>query len=284
MTSISSRVRMSFALPTFAVLWLVAFEVQAQQPVTPRPLRGKLTVTGASSLFPLVNDMARRFEALNPGVKIDVRSVGSGKGMTDLRAGTSDIAMLSRTLIQSERDLFSFPIARDGVAAVVHRDNPVKSLDTRQLTELLTDQVVNWKTLGGRDMPVNLAWRKGHGSFELMLERLNLKREQIGKHLSTIASEDAIKFAATHPNGITLASVGASERSAHAGVAIKLLAYNGVPASSRTIQNHSYMLSRPLTLVTRNLPQGVQKQFIDYALSSQVVDLQLKYGFVPYQE
>jgi hypothetical protein len=28
----------------------------------------------------------------------------------------------------------------------------------------------------------------------------------------------------------------------------------------------------------------VQKQFIDYALSSQVVDLQLKYGFVPYQE
>ena len=75
-----------------------------------------------------------------------------------------------------------------------------------------------------------------------------------------------------------------AERSAQAGVGIKLLAYNGSTASSRTIQNHNYMLSRPMTLVTHYLPQGLQKQFIDYALSSDVVDLQVKYGFVPYQE
>ncbi|HEY0337403.1 MAG TPA: hypothetical protein VGC70_08700, partial [Burkholderiales bacterium] len=75
-----------------------------------------------------------------------------------------------------------------------------------------------------------------------------------------------------------------SERSIRSGLSIKLVAYNGVPASSRSIQNHDYALSRPLTLITRQLPQGLQKHFIDYALSHDVIDLQVKFGFVPYQE
>jgi phosphate transport system substrate-binding protein len=231
-----------------------------------------------------VDDIARRYERLHPGVTIDVYSAGSGKGLADVRAGAVDIGMLSRALLNNERDLFAYPIARDGVAVIVHRDNPLKGVTTRQLNALLTGQLANWKPLTGRDAPVNVAWRRGHGSFELMLERLNLRREQIVGHVLTGPTEDGIKFTAADTNGLTLASVGESERSMRSGVPIKLLAYNGVPASSRSIQDHDYPLSRPLTLITRQLPQGLQKQFIDYALSKDVIDLQVKHGFVPYQE
>jgi phosphate transport system substrate-binding protein len=265
------------------VFSLVATSGHAQQS-TPKPLRGKLTVSGAATLFPLMNDIARRYESLHAGVTIDVRSAGSGKGLADVRAGAVDIGMMSRALLNDEGDLFAYPIARDGVAVIVHRDNPVKGVTRQQLSALLTGQITNWKTLTGQHAPVNVAWRRGHGSFELMLERLNLKREQIVGQVLTGPTEDGIKFAAANKNGLTLASVGESERSMRSGVPIKLLAYNGVPASSRTIQNHGYALSRPLTLITRQLPQGLQKQFIDYALSQDVIDLQVKYGFVPYQE
>lgn len=271
-----------FLMIALGLFSLLASSGHAQKS-TPK-LHGKLSVSGATTLFPLVNDIARRYEGLHPGVTIDVRSAGSGKGLADVRTGAVDIGMLSRALLNNERDLFAYPIARDGVAVIVHRDNPLKGVTTQQLNALLTGQLTNWKTLTGRDVPVNLAWRRGHGSFELMLERLNLKREQIVGHVLTGPTEDGIKFAAANTNGITLASVGKSERSMQSGVPIKLLAYNGVPASSRSIQNHGYALSRPLTLITRQLPQGLQKQFIDYALSQDVIDLQVKYGFVPYQE
>ncbi|MGZ5094869.1 MAG: phosphate ABC transporter substrate-binding protein [Burkholderiales bacterium] len=268
-----------------ALLCLVSSAAYAEASPNPKTLQGKLTITGSGTLFPLISDVARRFENRNPGVKIEVRAPGSGKGISELRAGTSDISMLSRTLFSNERDLFAFPIARDGLAVVVHRDNPVKNVTSRQLTELLTGEVVNWKQLGGRDTPVNVAWRtQGHGSVELILDRLNLRRDQIRPHVIVNTNEEAIRFTAREPNAVTLASVAEAERSTQAGVGIKLLAYNGSTASSRTIQNHNYMLSRPMTLVTRQLPQGLQKQFIDYALSSAVVDLQVKYGFVPYQE
>jgi phosphate transport system substrate-binding protein len=282
--TINARSRPVFIL-VLALLCLMISPVQAQGFSTVKTVQGKLVVTGSATLFPLMNDVARRFESKHTGIKIDVRSVGSGRGIVELRAGTADVGMLSRALFNNERDLFGFPIARDGLAVVVHRDNPIKGVNSRELSELLTGRIVNWKQLGGRDLPINLAWRiQGHGSVELILERLKLRRDQMRPHIVVNTGEEGIRVVAKDPKAVTLASVAEAERSAQAGIGIKLLAYNGSIASSRTIQNHNYMLSRPMTLVTRHLPQGVQKQFIDYALSSDVVDLQVKYGFVPYQE
>jgi phosphate transport system substrate-binding protein len=232
-----------------------------------------------------MTDVAQRFEHLHPGVKIELRSSGSGKGIAEVRAGTCDVGMLSRAPFANERDLFGYPIARDGLAVVVHRENPIKGVTTRQLTGILTGQLVNWKQLGGHDAPIRLAWRtQGHGSVELILEKLNLRREQVVPHTIVRTNEQGIALIAKDPHAVTLASVAEAELSAQAGVGVKLLAFNGSPASTRTIQNHNYMLSRPMTLVTRHLPQGLQKQFIDYALSPEVVDLQVKYGFVPYKD
>jgi hypothetical protein len=39
-----------------------------------------------------------------------------------------------------------------------------------------------------------------------------------------------------------------------------------------------------LSLVTSGVPAGLQKRFVDYAVSDAVTDLHEKHGFVPYQE
>jgi phosphate transport system substrate-binding protein len=249
-----------------------------------KPVQGKLTLSGAFLLQPLMADIARRFESSHPGVKIDVRGSGTPQGVADLRSGAADIGMVSRALLENERDLFAFHIARDGLAVVLHRDNPIKNMDAARVRNLLTGRAANWKELGGRDAPVELAWRsKGQGSVEFVFEHFKLKREQIGPHTNVFENADAIKFVSAHPNGVTLASVGDAERSVQAGVPIKLLAFNGIPASNRNIHNRSYALSRPLTLITRRVPERLQKQFIEYALSDDVIDLQVKHGFVAYQ-
>ena len=264
---------------SLAVSLLMALPLYAQQPSS------RLTVLGSSLLFPMVSDMARRFERGHAAVKIDVRLDGSGKAVSDLRAGAVDIGMVSRALLDNERDLYAFHVARDGIAVVVHRSNPINNVNTPQLRALLTGTLSKWRELGGHDTPVELAWRsKGQGSVEFILQHVKLKREQIGPHTPVAENSDAIKFVASNVHAVTLASLGAAERSAQAGIPIKLLAYNSITASTQTLQNRTYALSRPLTLLTRFPPQGIQKQFIDFALSDHVIDLQVKYGFVPYQE
>ncbi len=255
----------------------------AKAGLTPPPK--PLVVTGSSTIYPLMSDIARRFERLNPGTRIDVRSGGSAKGIADLRGALSDIAMVSRQLAGNERDLFAFSLCRDGAAIVVHRSNPLKELSSRQLSELLTGKTSDWKQLGARPGAIKLAWRtEGQAIPELLLQHLKLKPGQIRSHSTIFENADAIRFVAGDRNAITVAALGVAERSAKSGAAIKLLAYQGVPASTAAVRDHTYSLSRPLILVTRGIPAGLQKQLIDYAVSEAVTDLHEKHGFVPYQE
>jgi phosphate transport system substrate-binding protein len=253
------------------------------------PLAGAQTstliVTGASTMYPLMTDIARRFEQQHPGLSIDVRSGGTGQGLADLRSGASEIAMVSRQLVDNERDLFSFPLCRDGAAIVVHRSNPLKELSRRQLSDILTGKVTDWKQLGARAGAIKVVWRTESQAIpELILRHLKLGPEQIRSHLRVFENAEAVGLVANDRNAITLAALGVAERSAKSGAAVKLLAYEGTPASTRAVRDRTYLLARPLMLVTRTIPEGAQKQLIDYALSRAVNDLHEKHGFVPFED
>jgi phosphate transport system substrate-binding protein len=277
------HIGLTFRSVALALLSLVPPPASAQTSAgTSLPPRS-LVVTGSSTVSPLMTDIARRFEGLNPGVSIAVRSVGSAKGIADLRGGASDIAMVSRQLTDNERSLFAFPLCRDGAAVVVHRSNPLTGLSSQQLSELLTGHLTDWKQLGAHPGAIKVAWRtEGQAIPELILQHLKLRPEQIRSHITIFENADVIEFVANNPNAITLAALGVAERSVRSGVAIKLLAYQGIPASTRAVRDRIYLLSRPLSLVTRGIPTGLQKQLVDYATSGAVTDLYEKHGFVPY--
>ncbi|MCH9639427.1 MAG: substrate-binding domain-containing protein, partial [Betaproteobacteria bacterium] len=75
----------------------------------------RLVLTGSSTVAPLVGEIARQFESLNPGVRIDVQTGGSSRGINDARNGIADIGMVSRALKTNEKDLLAFTIALDGI-------------------------------------------------------------------------------------------------------------------------------------------------------------------------
>lgn len=277
--------RITLALAGLAVLLLAISGPGADAQTLPDTPSARLVVTGSTTVYPLMKDIVERFERLNPRVSIELRSGGSGKGIADLRSEISDIAMVSRQLADNERDLFAYPLCRDGAAIVVHRSNPLKGLSRRQLSELLTGKTTDWKQLGVRPGAIRLAWRmEGQAIPDLIQQYLKLKPGQIRSYSRILENADAIDFVANDRNAVTLAALGIAERSVGSGAAIKLLAYEGIPASTRSVRDHTYLLSRPLTLVTRSTPTGLQKRLIDYAASAAVTDLQEKHGFVPYQD
>ncbi len=85
-------------------------------------------LSGSSTVAPLAAEIGKRFESLHPGVRVDVQTGGSSRGINDARAGLADIGMASRALKASEGDLSSFTIALDGISVIVNRSNPAASL------------------------------------------------------------------------------------------------------------------------------------------------------------
>ncbi|HWZ47656.1 MAG TPA: substrate-binding domain-containing protein [Herbaspirillum sp.] len=249
-------------------------------------IEGTLHLTGSSTGEPLMVQIASRFRTLHPKVEIKIEMGGSARGIRDVRDGKTDIGMVSRVLTESEQDLKGFPIARDGIGLMVHKNNPVTTLTSAQVTGIFTGQIKNWREVGGRNAPIMVINREdGRGSIELFKEHFRLRYSDIQAQIVLGADNPAvIEAVAAQPNAISMMSVIEADNKEKAGGLIKLVSLDGVAATHASILSGNYPLSRPLSLVTRELPTGLLKNFIEYSLSAQVVDIIENMGFIPYQE
>lgn len=243
----------------------------------------KLTLTGSSTVAPLASEIAKKFEAERPEVRIDVQTGGSSRGLADAEQGLADIGMISRALENSETDRFeSYAIARDGIGIIVASSNPVPSLSDRQVVEIYTGKVDNWQQLGGTDTAITVVNKaEGRSTLELFLDYFQLDNSQIEADVIIGDNQQGIKTVAGNENAIGYVSIGAAERDISSGVSLKLLPVGGIDASTAMVQNGSFPLSRPLNLVTKELPSGLTAEFIEFAQSEKVHDLVEAQNFVP---
>jgi phosphate transport system substrate-binding protein len=242
----------------------------------------KLVLTGASTIVPLAGEIARRFESRHPGTRIDVQSGSSSRGINDVRNRTADIGMVSRDLKPEEKGLHAYAIALDGVGIIVHASNPVGRLHRRQLMDIYTGKIVNWKEVGGTNSPITVVNdAEGRSALELFLSYLNLKNSQVKSHIVIENNAQGFKTVAANRDAIGYVSIGAAAYEAGHGMPIKLLPLDGVAATVANVHNGTFPLSRPLNLVTRSFPEGLAKEFIEFARSPEVHDLVEARYFVP---
>lgn len=246
---------------------------------------GRLTLSGASTAAPLVNEIARRFESQHPGVRIDVQTGGSSRGVADVRRGTVDIGMVSRPLGADEHELTAHRIAMDGVALIVHRDNPVTALTRQQIVDIYTGRIDNWSAVGGPSARITVVNKaEGRSTLELFLAHFQVKREDIRADVVIGENLHGIHTVAGDPNAICYVSIGTAEFERSNGVAIKLLPLDGVEASTANVRKAMFPLSRPLNLVTTGKRSPLADAFIALARSRDVNDLVKAQFFVPIAE
>lgn len=264
------------------VLLLLVFAGCSSRADTVPVERTRLVLTGSSTVAPLALEMAKRFEDQHPGVRIDVQTGGSSRGIADARRGLAHIGMASRDLKPDERDLYAFPIARDGICVIVHRDNPITTLTDKQIVAIYTGTIDNWSAVGGLDSPITVVHKaEGRSTLELFLEHFDLASRDVDADVVIGDNEQGIKTVAGNPTAIGYVSIGTAEYDAHHGIPIKLLPIGGVEASVANVAGGRFPLSRPLNLVTRMEPAGLVARFIEFCQSADVHDLIDEQYFVP---
>lgn len=245
----------------------------------------KLVLTGSSTIAPLAAEIGKRFETLNPGVRVDVQSGGSSRGVNDARSGLADIGLASRALHANETGLTSFTVARDGIAIIVHRDNPVRTLTDAQIIGIYTGSITDWRDVGGKPGRITVVNKaEGRSTLELFISYFHLKAGEIKPHVIIGDNQQGIKTVAGNPGAIGYVSVGSVEFEASQGTPIKLLSLGGVEATVANVRNGSFPLARPLNFVTRGEPSALAQRFIDFARSKAVHDLIDAQFFVPVAE
>lgn len=187
-----------------------------------------------------------------------VAAHGTGTGFAGLKDGTADLAAASRPIKQSEAqslaalgDMRSAEseqvIAIDGLAVIVHPDNPVQSLSVEQVARLFSGEIANWRELGGANAAVELHARDDQSGTYDTFKELVLGSQ--GKTLATNAtryeSNDALSLAVSRRSGaigfVGLASVGKSK-----ALAITDGDSQPMPPTTALVATEDYPLSRRL--------------------------------------
>ncbi|MFM7456628.1 MAG: phosphate ABC transporter substrate-binding protein [Vulcanococcus sp.] len=245
------------------------------------PRQQRITLTGSSTVAPLVNEIGKQFERQNPGWRVDVQMGGSSRGIADARSGSAMVGMVSRKLKPDESDLLVRTIALDGVAMIVNTANPVKTLNDGQIKAIYTGKVRNWSEVGGKAAPITVVNKaEGRSTLELFLKHFKLEANQVKASVVIGDNQQGILTVSKDPNAIGYVSIGTAGYEAAHGAAIKLLPLEGVPATLAAVKDGRYPLSRPLNLVTKPKPPAAVQRFLDYAGSAQVDGLIEKQFFV----
>ncbi|WP_296114283.1 substrate-binding domain-containing protein [uncultured Anaerococcus sp.] len=115
----------------------------------PANLSGTLTVAGSTSVTPLMEKMAEKYEELNSDASIEIQSTGSSAGIEAVMDGSADIAMASRELKDEEKEALAVEvIATDGIAVVVNPESKVEDLTMEELKEIFKGELTNTSDLG----------------------------------------------------------------------------------------------------------------------------------------
>ena len=259
-------------------------------------LHGTLQIKGSDTMVNLVQAWAEGFMEHHPGVMMSVTGGGSGTGIAALLNGTTDIAGCSRTMSEQERSQAKaqgwtpteLTVALDGLAVVVHPNNPVSRLTLQQLADIFTGQIANWHDVGGADAPIIVLSREVNSGTHVYF------KEHVLRHGNPKGAEEYARSALLLPSSQAIADEVAHNAQAIGYYGMGYLSPQqkaiavGKDASSPlvspaidAVRSGAYPISRPLMFYTRDAQGDLVKSFLDFALSPDGQHIVSQQDFVP---
>jgi phosphate transport system substrate-binding protein len=257
-----------------------------------------IQIKGSDTIVNLSQSWAERYMQKNPDDFIAVTGGGSGTGISSLICGSCDIANASRTIKEKEVALarqrgiepYQIKVALDGLAVVVNPKNPVDKLTIKQLADIFTGAVSNWKEFGGEDNQIVILSREVNSGTHVYFKEHVLRnndpesKAEFAPEALLLPSSQAIADEVAN-NSAAIGYYGMGYISSkQKPVAVAKDA--GSPYISPTIENvvnGKYPISRPLFVYTNGEPKEdtLVKRFIDFCLSDEGQRIVLETDFVP---
>ena len=249
-----------------------------------------ITIKGSDTMVHLMSTLAEAFMKKNPGMQVSVTGGGSGTGIAALINGTTDICASSRDMQQKEKDEAKSkginpteqPIAYDGLAVIVHPENPVSEMTMDQIKKLYTGVTKSWKELGGPDEPVSLLSRESNSGTYVFFQEHVLNKENYSPTVKLMPASSSIAQSVSQDKW----SIGYLGLAYAKEAKVKIILVKkdekslAVMPDHKTVLDKSYGIARPLYLYFNGEPKDNLKMFLDFALSPEGQKIVEETGYI----
>jgi phosphate transport system substrate-binding protein len=251
--------------------------------------QAKITVKGSDTMVILAQKWAELYMKSNPQTTIQVTGGGSGVGITALINGTTDICNASRPMKQTEIEKLKaryntlgveIPCAKDGVTIFLNEANKVTELTLKQISDIYTAKIRNWKELGGVDAEIRLYGRENSSGTYTYLHDEVVKADYASTVQSLPGTAAVVNAVKKDVNGIGYGGAAYAVGVKYAKVK-KDESSTGYVPSAETIANNQYPITRYLYMYLRNRPTGETKKYIDWILGVEGQRVVTEIGYFP---
>jgi phosphate transport system substrate-binding protein len=296
------------ALNTARERWLTGNLIAVERPavsgiilpaVDPLAVTGDIITAGSSTVFPLTERMAERFQREGYSGRITIDSIGSGAGLSRFCvAGESDIANASRPINASEtescraigREPLEFRVGTDALAVVVSSANDFVTDVTMEELNLIFGTAANWSDVRAEwpNQPI-LRFIPGtdSGTFDYFVEEVFDSNEEdiLGASNLQLSEDDNVLVQGVQGSPFAVGFFGYAYYEENRGT-LTILDINGVEPTDQTVEDATYPLARPLFIYSTASIMEAKPQvaaFINFYLSY-VQEEVVSVGYFPASE
>ena len=233
--------------------------VLALPEVDPLEVSGDIVTAGSSTVFPLSEAMAARFQDEGYPDNITIDSIGSGAGFERFCVeGETDISNASRPIKDSEvescqaidRDPIEFRVGTDALAVVVSQGNDFIEGATFEELALIFSTAENWSDVNP-EWPDEAIQRfipgTDSGTFDFFVEEVFDENEEpiLGASNTQLSEDDNVLVQGILGSPYAIGFFGYAYYDENSDV-LKILSIEGVEPSAESVDRGDYPLARPL--------------------------------------
>jgi phosphate transport system substrate-binding protein len=231
-------------------------------PAVPASADTSITIAGSTALLPLVKDAAGAYQDAHKDVKISVSGGGSGTGINQVAAKAVDIGD-SDIAAPQHPELHDNKVAVVGFALIVHPGVNVKNLGKKQIQDVFSGKVTNWKEVGGADQRIVVVNRPRSSGTRAVFAKTVMGNVPINESgLTEDATGTVVSVVKQTPGAVSYAAFSGTN-----GSGLPELSVDGVAPTEANIIDGKYAIWSYEHMFTNGPATGEISRFIAFVQS-----------------
>lgn len=246
-----------------AACGLIVFAAACSAAPAPRAL-GRLSLVGDDSMQRLAAALASAYSQTHPNVTITVTASSSAGGLRAATELSSTIGLVARVIQPAElADTRAVVVARDGIAIIVNRANPINAIMRSQIADIFAGRVSVWPIGPNAGKLITVVSREDGAGTRDAFEAMAMNGERVTRTAVVMPGEAAVvDYVTRHPEAIGYCAMDALTDG------VQAMTVDDIPLTVQTVENQKYPFVRTLAFVVPRAPDPAIQDFIDFALGS----------------
>jgi len=198
---------------TLLLMVMISIVVMSGCKKTETTISGHRLLLAADPYLPLMQQEVEQFTSLYPEVKMEVLGASTRGAIVSLLNDSVSTIVIDRQFNDEEKQvaqqaslrLVENAIAEDGIAIIVHKQNPISNISMESVQRIVTKTATSWSQVSGSRWSESIDFvltGRNSGMYELLQKKIFVISKSLEPMTVMNSQRDVIQYVSAHPHAI----------------------------------------------------------------------------------